>query len=330
MERKTDDRAGYIRKINPSTDLRAIADLIELCFRETIDEDGLDYIRFLRKLSMNANDLYWGVGGSGAPIAQIQGFVYELDGCIVGNLSMIPFHKNGDFVYLVANVAVHPDFRRKKIALDLTSHSLKYAKEKSAKSVWLQVRDDNPPAIQLYEQMGFKEKYRRSTYTISTNKILNDYKGYGIKTQKRTKEEWLQHKKLLKENYPIDIRWNIGLRENRFLPGFWRGLSRIFSGISISNISIYKDKHLLGFASVERTNLYADNLWIACDEEHDDIVIRTAIPQIRNSTFFNRPQSINYPIQRGLKAFEDLGFKKNHTLIWMEETLDPMGFISEA
>ncbi|HSM24482.1 MAG TPA: GNAT family N-acetyltransferase [Anaerolineaceae bacterium] len=329
MEQKAGERAGNIRSINPRTDLREIADLIELCFKDTLDEDGLDYIRYLRKLASNFNEFSWGGESSFSSIARIQGFIYEVDGKIVGNLSMIPFHKNGEFIYLVANVAVHPLHRRKKIALDLTAKSIKYAKEKSAESIWLQVRDDNPPAITLYRQMGFVEKYRRSTFTIPGTVSLKEYKGYGITISQRGNEEWDQHKSWLNDNYPDDIRWNVGLRDNRLLPGFWNALSRFFSGVSVKNLSVFKNQQLIGIASLEKTNLYADNLWIACPEENDDEVVRASIPYFRSSRIFIRPQTINYPVDRGEKAFEDLGFKKNHTLIWMEEKLNARSFVSE-
>lgn len=328
MNDESGNRAGQIRALNPSIDLREIADLIEMCFKGTIDEDGLDYIRYLRKLASDSSYLYLGVGRPQHTLAPIQGFVYEVDGRIVGNLSMIPFHKNGDFVYLIANVAVHPAFRRQRIAFDLTARALKYAREKSAKSTWLQVRDDNPPAIDLYRQMGFVERCRRSTYTIKSRKKLAEFNGMDFKIRRRKDFEWERQKLLLQEIYPDDIRWNLGLREKRFLPGFWHGLSRIFSGVSISNISIYHGNKLLGLASLERTTLYADNLWIVAEENHDEDVIYAAVPYFRASTISKKPQTINYPVSRGENAFTNLGFGKNHTLIWMEETITPTGFLS--
>lgn len=321
-------RAGKIRALNPSTDLRAIADLIELCFKETIDDDGLDYIRYLRKIASDNSSLYLGVGRPQLAQAPIQGFVYEVDGRIVGNLSMIPFHKEGDFVYLVANVAVHPDFRRQRIAFDLTARSLKYAREKSAKSIWLQVRDDNPPAIELYQQMGFIERCRRSTYTIKSRNRLTKPTENIIRIRKRKKIEWERHRQLLLDVYPDEVRWNLGLKEKKFIPGFWSELSRLLSGISISHISIFNGNQPIGFASLERTSLFADNLWIVTDEKFDEEVIRVAVPYFRSATFSMRPQTINYPVDRGEEMFMRLGFEKNHTLIWMEEMVTPSHFQS--
>ena len=328
MINETGIRAGKIRALNPSTDLRAIANLIELCFKDTIDDDGLDYIRYLRKLAADNSSLYLGVGRPQHSQAPIQGFIFEVNEQIVGNLSMIPFHKNGDFVYLIANVAVHPDFRRQGIAFDLTARSLKYAREKSAKSTWLQVRDDNPPAIQLYQQMGFIERCRRSTYTIKFRNKLIQHTNNKIKIRNRKKIEWEKQHQLMLEVYPDDVRWNLGLREKRFTPGFWHELSRLLAGISISNISISNGNQLLGFASLERTSLYADNLWIMTEEKYDEEVIRAAVSHFRSSKISLRPQTVNFPVNRGENAFLSLGFEKNHTLIWMEEIITPSPYVS--
>ena len=328
MNSELNSRPGKIRSLNPNNDLKAIADLIELSFKETIDEDGLDYIRYLRRLARDTSNLYFGVSKTPHTFSPIQGYVYEVDGRIVGNLSMIPFHKGADFIYLIANVAVHPEFRRKRIAFDLTARALKHGREKSAKSIWLQVRDDNPPAITLYEQMGFKERFRRSTFTLKSPDKSLIHTQPQLKVRKRKDDEWTFHKKLLGEVYPEDIRWNVGLKEKRLLPGFWNRLSRFFSGVSISNISILKDNQLLGLASLEKTTLFADNLWIVSDKENDDKVIQNAVRYYHDSGMNSRPQSVNYPIGRGENTFFNLGFEKNHTLIWMEEEITPRGIFA--
>lgn len=329
MEHKEENRSGIIREVNTNSDLGAVADLIELCFKDTIDEDGLDYIRYLRRLSTNKEDSLFGINNSQNALAAIQGFVYEVNGKIVGNLSMIPFQKGADFVYLVANVAVHPDYRRQRIGFDLTAKALRRAKEKSARSVWLQVRDDNPPAINLYKQMGFIERSRRSTYTFNSRNRIKIPQNNRIKISSRKSEEWIKQKELLAEVYPPDVRWNLGLQDSRLLPGFWQSLVRFFSGISIANISVYQENQLLGFGSLERTALYADNLWIACQEKNDHAVIQAVILQFVNNSFYFRPLTVNFPQNRGEHLFEALGFKKNHTLIWMEEILDSSGISLE-
>ena len=68
-------------------------------------------------------------------------------GRIVGNLSLIPFVRRGHVVYLIANVAVHPDYRRRGIARQLTQTALDYLRQRGVSSAWLQVRDDNPVGL---------------------------------------------------------------------------------------------------------------------------------------------------------------------------------------
>ncbi len=56
----------------------------------------------------------------------------------------------------IANVAVNPDYRRKKIASALLEKATKNAKEKDCAFITLEVRKSNAPAISLYEKFGFE------------------------------------------------------------------------------------------------------------------------------------------------------------------------------
>lgn len=56
--------------------------------------------------------------------AKNSGFVWEENGQIIGNLSLIPSTKGGRRVVVIANVAVHPDHRRRGIAHELTQRAL--------------------------------------------------------------------------------------------------------------------------------------------------------------------------------------------------------------
>jgi hypothetical protein len=62
------------------------------------------------------------------------------------------------------------------------------------------------------------------------------------------------------------------------------------------------------------------------EEKYDEQVIRAAVPYFRSAKINLRPQSVNYPDNRGENVFLDLGFEKNHTLIWMEEIITPQRF----
>lgn len=309
--------AGDLRPLNVEKDLYQVADLIELCFKGSIDEDGTDYIRYLRNLAKDAKNSYWGLGSIQRRYAAIQGFVYEVDGKIIGNLSMLPFHKNGDFVYLIANVAVHPDFRRQGIALKLTSDALKYAKSKSANSVWLQVRDDNPPAFLLYKKMGFFEKTRRTTWTLKPYpETLYPYQS-DVRIRSRKAKTWSQQKEWLLKNYDDNVRWNLGLKIDRLKPGFLAWIDQLLSERLIFQYAAYLNHQWLGTLTLEKTNLFADNLWVSADPAWEDQVIRVGVPFLQRKSGYKRPMTVNFPENRAVSTFDFLGFEKNHTLIWM-------------
>ena len=64
----------------------------------------------------------------------------------------------------VMNVAVHPDYRRQGIARGLVKGLVSALSEKGVKSLALEVRQSNAPAIALYQQLGFQQVGLRPNY----------------------------------------------------------------------------------------------------------------------------------------------------------------------
>ena len=55
----------------------------------------------------------------------------------------------------ITNIAVHPDFRRRKIGEHIVSALLGYGEEKGISLYSLEVRESNKAAISLYQKLGF-------------------------------------------------------------------------------------------------------------------------------------------------------------------------------
>ncbi len=64
----------------------------------------------------------------------------------------------------ITNVAVHPEHRRKGLAVKLIEFFMAFAKEKQFSFLTLEVREQNQAAISLYEKMGFQLVGRRKGY----------------------------------------------------------------------------------------------------------------------------------------------------------------------
>jgi ribosomal protein S18 acetylase RimI-like enzyme len=49
------------------------------------------------------------------------------------------YNTSKEHIYLIANIATHPDYRRKGIARALTERSMQHAHEKKVDNIWLHV-----------------------------------------------------------------------------------------------------------------------------------------------------------------------------------------------
>jgi ribosomal protein S18 acetylase RimI-like enzyme len=59
----------------------------------------------------------------------------------------------------VAELYVHPDFRRQKIGLSLVTEAIEWGRYRDATKCWLHVEKDNTKGIALYEKLGFQNWY---------------------------------------------------------------------------------------------------------------------------------------------------------------------------
>src|SRR5215208_6462599 len=64
----------------------------------------------------------------------------------------------------IATIATHPDFRRQGIARKLLTHTLLHAMDEGVSSSFLEVRESNLSAQEMYRQFGYEVTGRRKHY----------------------------------------------------------------------------------------------------------------------------------------------------------------------
>ena len=64
----------------------------------------------------------------------------------------------------IATLATHPDFRRQGIAQKLLTHTLRYTFDEGAKTSFLEVRESNLAAQEMYRKFGYENTGRRKRY----------------------------------------------------------------------------------------------------------------------------------------------------------------------
>ena len=315
--------ANPIRKVNVRQDLMAVADLIELCFAATLDEDGREYLRHLRAMARDQSYVSWMQGAAERLSSPLYGFVWEEDGRIVGNLSLIPLSRRGQLVYLIANVAVHPQYRRRGIGRALTQTALDHLRQRGIENAWLQVRDDNPGAYHLYRSLGFIDRARRTTWQVNSFSPLVRPIPDGIQIQGRSVQDWELQSAWLHEIYPPEVSWNLPINFSRLSPDFLGYFLRWLRSERIEHWVARQNDAPVSFASWEPMRGSSDMLWLATKPENEAWAILPLLLYARSVLAGSgRALSVNYPAGRAEIAFQRAGFSNHQTLIWMMATLN--------
>ena len=313
---------SHVRKVNVRQDLSAVADLIEICFASTLDEDGREYLRHLRWAARDDNYLSWLQNAAERLASPLYGFVWEEGGRVVGNLSLIPLYRRGKLIYLIANVAVHPAYRQRGMGRALTQTALDHLRERGIDTAWLQVRDDNPVAHNLYLSLGFVERARRTTWQSSPMTWLDRRPPEGVSIHHRHPQDWDLQRTWLRETYPPEVSWNLPLSYARINPGMWNQFMRWLRGESQEHWAARLGNQPIGYASWEPMRASSDVLWLGVDRQHEEQAIEALLLHARTALVGRgRTLSVNYSAGRASDAFMRAAFTNHQTLIWMTVNL---------
>jgi len=266
-----------LRPVNLRSDLSPLADLIELVFADSMDSSGRSAIREMRylshlgyglKLISRLNDLALGIS---------LGFVYVVDGALVGNVSVYPagYPKELGETWILANVAVHPDYQRRGIAHRLVDACLDMIRRRAGARVILQVSTDNIAAQRLYERLGFRYErawrlWRRSGFIRSPALAAPAYSVAHLRG-----EEWKAEYKLAQAARPNaqgGIGWLKPVHQSRFTIPAWKRLLRLLSLSGLEKLVIRAEsgREILASCWLENAASFSNvRGWLFCAPELD-------------------------------------------------------------
>lgn len=308
----------HLRRLDPHRDLQAAADLIDLCFGSQIDFDGREYLRIVREAAHNPMLVHWVRGCNETVSSPMFGYIWEEEGRLVGNTSLIPFFTPRGWIYLIANVAVHPDYRHRGIARQLTQAALRHIREQSVDAAWLQVRTDAPEAYHLYQNLGFQERARRITWNSIILPVDAHTAPTGtIQITSRRRTDWALQETWLQQTYPSEITWNQPLPVERIRPKFSNWLINLFEAQPMIHWAARSSQELLGVLTWEAGRL-TNQLYLAPGKKDRAQTIATLLQTARRSLDPLRPLVLNFPAGDCEEVFYNCGFIPDCTLIWME------------
>jgi len=308
--------SSHLRLFNSSRDMKAAVELVDLCFSGTLDPDGQSYLRQLRQ-SANSPFTDWSLFSEPTSLPNA-GYVWEEDHRLVGYVSLIPFYNQFQRCYLIANVSVHPDYRNRGIGRALTGKGLDYARERNARATWLQVRDDNPAAVHIYQTVGFIERARRTTWACERQQGQITLPRANFFLGPRRNRHWPTQRAWLDQIYPSELAWHLPLDRRTLETGWKADLYRLFTLNYPRQWAAEQNGNLLAALSHQQTDGYADNIWLAIPPDFNELAVRVLLQIARRELGRSRPLTLNIPAGLAAQAIQDAGFHALQTLLWME------------
>jgi ribosomal protein S18 acetylase RimI-like enzyme len=311
------ETTDHLRLFDPRRDLESVADLVELCFAGTLDPDGRRYLERMRSTARNSSIFNWVSTMAEWTSVTFTGYVWQQDGRIVGNASLIPYFIQGKRYFLIANVAVHPDYRRQGIARQLTERSVNHARQKGSPSAWLHVREENDGAVNLYRSLGFVERARRTTWFSKSDLPLAELP-LGTRIGVLRSRYWDLQRGWLQQSYPPELSWHMPIKIGALNPGLPGYLSRFFYNIYLVQWAVFDMERIIAVVSWQPTAAHANLLWLAAPADSDDRAIQALLVHARQHAPSQRSLMIDYPARQHSQAIQSAGFYEHQTLIWME------------
>jgi ribosomal protein S18 acetylase RimI-like enzyme len=296
-----------------------VAQLIETAFLGRLDPTGRRMLRWMRRLSRAGWIGYlisWFVL---PPAAHPLGFVWEEEGHIVGNASVMMVEGYRER-WVLANVAVDTDYRRKGIGRALVQASVDLVKKRYGRVVLLQVDSNNHDAKNLYESLGFRHLTTRTTWVCQTDQIPQSIDHASL-ARRRQGWEWQEQWKLVRRIHPEGLVWPFPPAAGLFRP---YGLGE--------TLGLGSGRHWVWF---ERGQLVASltarwgsdpagwRLFLVVDHDgrervEEDLLVNC----LADLPPHGKKIWLNYLAEVAEDTLQELGFRRSRTLTWMGFEVD--------
>jgi ribosomal protein S18 acetylase RimI-like enzyme len=161
-------------------DLDQVADLLRLAFRAELGRRDAAWLSDVHTLGA-LKPVVWLLDQINVAIGPL-GFVWFEDGELVRNVTL---SRVSGQTWLISNMAVHPEYRRRGIGQALMEASVDWVRSRGAHWITLEVRDDNAAAKSLYQHLGFKVSQVTAEMKLRQMRLLPNHmwtaQGYSVR-----------------------------------------------------------------------------------------------------------------------------------------------------
>ena len=311
-----------LRPTDLRRDMAGIAALMEACFGATMDAAGRGALNEMRLLS-HAGPFLWLLGGPlRGPVCNL-GFVWIEAGKVVGNIST-QRSGAGARQWMIANVAVHPDHRRRGIARALTIAAVDLARRQGGETALLQVNHDNVGALELYAGLGFQRFGARTEWVRHSGTPPPYAPTPGLDIRPRRREQWVDEYRLATGVCPEGLDWVRPLRPDDFRPSVARSLARLASGKGEERWTAMAGNRLVGSLIMVASPGESDHFTLLLDPEFREQAARPLLVRgLRRLGSRPWPVRLDHSPHDQVDTLQSLGFAAGRTLVWMRRRLHP-------
>ncbi len=307
-------------------DVPQITRLIDTGFGSVLDYSSRRMLADVRAVA-ERGELAWNLShrlGVIQPDEWAFGSVWDEAGRITGNAT-ITRRTPEEGAWLISNVAVHPEFRRRGIARGLVRHALDMIRREGGRKVYLQVDAVNESAVRMYREIGFVEIGGRIVW-IRPREERRAARAEGEAASPcvfapRKTAEWEDEFGLWKEVSPHGTAWNTPLTERAFRPSLRKSLEGFLAG--------EMERHFLarcgGRVEAALSGFGRFSGWEGVLIQREGSQGRIEAGLLEEAwKIFSLDQSLLLETATGASAetLSQLGFQKRRTFIWMRYTFE--------
>lgn len=234
------------RPININKDIPQVMSLLELCFGTAIYGTGQPF--FNNQKYAQSSALMWRITPAAGQLAL--GYVWEEDGRIVGNVTVLTTKKPGR--YLVVNVAVHPEYRKQGIAKALMEQVDNMVRARGGSEILLQVVKTNEAANALYQSLDYTNLGTMVAWYATPARLQRIHPSHAAPEIRELRaSEWQQAYRLDTLSLEPDLNWPEPPEPKMYKQSLWRNVANFLNGRQIETWVTHDDDGALsGMSSI--------------------------------------------------------------------------------
>jgi ribosomal protein S18 acetylase RimI-like enzyme len=291
-----------------------------MCFGHEMDAAGRSVVREMRTLSRFGPALrVLNLFGFTQPPWD-QGYVWVEAGRVVGSVSTTR-SRPGSKKWLIANVAVHPDHRRRGMALALTQATLDLIRSLGGTEAILQVDDDNLGAIELYRRLGFSHVTTVTSWARPAHTPAPPHQPAPFDIRLRAPREWAEQLALAALVRPSGLAWDRPLHARDFAPDLIKRLDQFLNGQAEEHWVVEVQNRLVGSLMVRLNIGEGDRLTLLVHPDYGGQLERPLLVRgLRRLAPRPWPTHIEHPAddEGATRVLKEMGFQPRRTLRWMQ------------